>query len=253
MMHETCEKCGLRVDWCKCRGKGRNPKANIRHSSSEARWGTGDEIVAIAKRTLGAFLTIEHPASDLPPIHVDPFSESRFNDREGGVGARRILTGAKDLDGYRDRWIDDERCPRADWVLAGLDVTRSRTYRATEATALVNPPGSDDGESVKNAWRLVDAYHRLLWVDSAIWVAFNMNQLQTLQGISPRSPFHGDFDGCRCVPERRIPFVHHDPAHGVEAPSHPCWFMLLPSSDAALAGEQRRLFESMASKLGEVW
>lgn len=205
---------------------------NIRHSSEEARWGSPVEPVEIAKAVLGR-------------ISVDPFSELRFNEL---IGAERILTGEKGLDGFHDRWIDVEDCPRADWLLADFP----QPEVVEDFTALVNPPGSDDGDNVKRAWRLLDAYHRLGWFGGgAIWVAFNLNQFQTLQGISPRSPLSQDF--IRCIPDHRLAFIPHKKTDEREQPSHPSFFVLLPSSNEIAAAEQRRLFESMASKLGEVF
>ena len=123
---------------------------------------------------------------------------------------------------------------------------------AKTATAIVNPPGSDDGLNVKMAWMLLDNYHRLGWFGGgAIWVAFNMNQLQTLQGESERSPLHDDF--LRCVPSSRLPFVPHRETDEREQPSHPCFFLLMPAHDEIVAAEQVRLFTSIASALGEVF
>lgn len=216
-------------------------KPNVRHSSEQPRWGTNPLVVRIAQHVLG-------PGE----IYVDPFSEPEYN---ALVGATRILTGAKGLDGFRDRWIDVGAAPRADQVLAGYPIADPGERAARHFTALVNPPGDESGDNVKNAWRILDALHQSRWIDSAIWVAFNLNQMQTLQGIAERHPLHGDF--VRCVPSSRLPFVAHsskaaDPLFN-DAPSHPCFFFLLPSHDEVRAAEQMRLFDSMSAPLGAVF
>lgn len=224
--------------------------SNVRHSSENPKWGTSPEVIEIADAVLGAarmacpnlIAGVEFNAS----IYVDPFSEPEFN---AHVGAWKILTGAKGDDGFRDRWINDDESPRADQVLAGL--ARATDPLAYAYTAIVNPPGDDSGDNVKKAWRILDLYHQLGWIDSAVWVAFSLNHLQTLQGVSKRSLLCADF--VRCAPAKRLPFTRHSSTKGDDAPSHPMCFTLLPSHNPRIAAEQMRLFESMASKLGEVF
>jgi hypothetical protein len=188
-------------------------------------------------------------------IYLDPFSEPEFNEC---VGAKRILTGEPGLDGFRDRWVnadsDFDPCPRADHLLAGYPVAGYNADRAALArSALVNPPGDDTGDNVKKAWRLLDRYHELGWIDSAVWVAFNLNQLQTLQGISVRSPLCDEF--VRAIPDTRLAFASHSsrPAGSDDAPSHPCFFLLMPSHAPHLATHQVQTFGRLASELGEVF
>lgn len=234
---------------------------NIRHSSENPRWGSPDAYVSIAKTVLA----LRRDGRRDAPITIDPFSEIKFN---ASVGACRILTG-EGLDGFKDRWISatpsvvtsigaSERydhqayldaldsCPRADQLLAGFKFNST----LVEATGLVNPPGDDSGENVKNAYRLAHAYYTLGWLaGGVVWVAFNLNQLQTLQMDGVRSPLSGDF--VRCVPDHREAFV---PVDGLaDAPSHPSFFLLMPAHDQVVAAEQVRLFTDLASKLGEVW
>lgn len=220
---------------------------NVRHSSEQPKWGTSPEVIRVAQATLGVarmMRGLDHVAA----IYVDPFSEIEFNQH---VGAHRILTGQKGLDGYRDRWLEDTG-PRADQVLAGMASAASEDAIGACYTAMVNPPGDDSGENVKRAWHLLDEYHRLRWIDTAVWVAFNLNQMQTLQRCgSERHPLHGDF--VRCVPARRLPFVSHSSrVTEDDAPSHPMFFVLLPSHDERIAAEQMRIFDAMASGLGAV-
>lgn len=221
---------------------------DIRHSNVEIRWGTAPSYTTISRTVLGITATRRDQS-----ITVDPFSEDRFN---VAIGAERILTGEKTRDGYKDRWLADDACPRADAILAGFALLGPAVENYH--TAHVNPPGEkeDDGkrhDNVKNAWRLLDEYHRLGWLGGgALCVLFSLNQFQTLQGVSERSPLHGDF--LRCVPARRQPFVRHDASpEKDDAPSQPSAIVLLPSLDEVVAAEQARVFANLAHSLGEVW
>lgn len=230
---------------------------NIRHSSEQLRWGTNPAVIEIATAVIKPFRMSE------PAIDVDPFSEPEFNEY---VRAARILTGAKGLDGFRDRWIDHELFPRADHVLAGFaSANQSPPVGFGPYGVLANPPGDDLGDNVKNAWRILVHLWRLRWIESAVWVGFNLNQLQTLQIQGTLSPLDEEFTFRRCIPRRRLDFVAHSsrPAtridkHGKEVenddqPSHPSFFMLLPSRDPVVGAEQLRLFDSMSSELGAVF
>jgi hypothetical protein len=232
--------------------------SNVRHSSQQPKWGTPLPVVDVA-------LSVLCCASLGDQITVDPFSEPEFN---AHVKANYILDGATRGSGFKDRWLLLDGCPRADQLLANYPLASTEKLHLT--TALVNPPGDDDGDNVKRAWRLLDEYHHLGWLGGgAIWVAFNLNQFQTLQNASARvgrHPLSLEFEGLRCVPDHRLAFTRHsstpthkpDPKTGQlvevsDAPSHPCFFMLLPSHNDVIAAEQRRLFDSHASKLGAVF
>lgn len=241
--------------------------ANIRHSSETPKWGTNPAIIEIAHACLCHALHQKN-------IYVDPYSEDEFNQH---VQASRILTGELGRDGYVDRWLDLDASPRADHLLSGLYRPVAPIGQHVDAngtmikpTAMVNAPGDPSGENIKNAYALLELYWRLGWLPGgAIWVGFTLNQLQTLQNAlvddngSFRSPLSSRF--VRCIPSRRVPYTAHSSTSatkinkkGVEverddAPSHPSWFMLMPAYDAMLAAEQFRLFDSMASRLGEVF
>jgi hypothetical protein len=270
---------------------------DVRHSTGSPRWGSPERVIEIAR----AVLTV--PSLGVVQIYVDPFSDAEFNER---VGAHIYHDGSPGRDGYRDRWLDDDASPRADHLLAGF---RGAAPNSNRYTALVNPPNEtpdlDAGEATKRAWIILERYHRLGWLGGgAVWIGFNLNQLQTLQIQSPgataalgevRSPLHADF--MRCVPDRRLAFERHSsnvraPTYletkkiarrlGVspmiverwinvdprgcpdnfravvaeetgDSPSHPMFFVLIPSPNEVVAAEQTALFESMACTLGEVW
>lgn len=233
---------------------------NIRHSSEQPKWGTGLETIMLANSALWP-VSSDVDGPPLNPIYIDPFSEPEFN---LNVKADRILTGEKGDNGFKDRWIDHELAPRADHILACYPIApKPRGVRPF--TALVNPPGDEHGENIKNAWRILVGHYLTGWIDSAVWVAFNLNQLQTLQGIATLHPLSPNFEGCRSVPDHRLGFIAHSTRpktkvdrHGDvievdDAPSHPSFSLLLPSRDEGIAAEQRRMFEHCASKLGAVF
>ena len=231
---------------------------NVRHSSEQPKWGTGPETIMLANSSLWPVVCSE--PGGMNPIYVDPFSEPEFN---LNVKADRILTGAKGDNGYKDRWIDHELAPRADHILSCYPI-KPKPAGVRPYTALVNPPGDESGENVKNAWALLVGYYVTGWIDSALWVAFNLNQLQTLQGVAVLHPLSQQFEGCLSVPDHRLGFIPHSSRpktkfdrHGVEvdvddAPSHPSFSLLLPSRDEVVAADQRRMFEHVAGKLGAV-
>jgi hypothetical protein len=220
--------------------------SNVRHSSESPKWGTAPEVIDIALKTFGY-------------ISVDPFSEPEFN---AHVGAERILTGEKGLNGFKDRWLAIDECPRADWLLTGIAAPPCAVAMTVLPTALVNPPGDDQGLNTKRAWFVLNALHRLGWLaGGAIWVGFSLNQLQTLQLKDDvtgwkrdgfRSPLHPDF--VRCIPDHRLGYTAHSTSKALDdAPSHPSFFVLLPSTNQALADVQRRVFAKHAGALGEVF
>lgn len=231
---------------------------NVRHSTGSPKWGSPTQVIAIARRVLSVAkaMGIGGDQAHAGAVDVDPFSDEEFNRR---VGADRFLDGTPGRDGYRDRWLLDDECPRADQLLAGL---AKEPRSPTTWTAFVNPPNETDsldaGEATKRAWRILEGYHRLGWLGGGgIWVAFNLNQLQTLQlGGRVRSPLYGGL--LRCVPDRRLGFTRHSSdvqrdKETIDQPSHPMLFVLLPSTNPVVAAEQARLFDSMGSELGEVF
>lgn len=222
-------------------------KKNIRHTSDSPKWGTSPEAIEVIHHVLGY-------------VSVDPFSEPEFNQH---MRADRILTGEKGLDGFADRWLDLEEAPRADWLLTGMSRKTAEGVGFTLLpTAVVNPPGDDQGINAKRAWYLLNAYHALGWFPGgAIWVGFTLNQFQTLQlkndvtGFKRegfRSPLHADFK--RCIPDHRLAYTPHSTSIVEDdAPSHPSFLVLLPSTIPMVADRQVALFREHAGKLGEVF
>ena len=246
------------------------------HSMGTPKWGTNPLIIDIAHATLCHATNQKH-------IYVDPYSEDEFNEH---VAAYRILTGVKGRDGFVDRWLELDICPRADHLLTGLwrpvapsglqvspalcrwFVSDDASSIGVKPTAFVNAPGDPSGDNIKNAYSLLELYWRLGWLPGgAFWVGFTLNQLQTLQNARTEGEFQSPLSSrfMRCIPSRRIPYTAHSSTpeikinkKGVEverddAPSHPSWFMLMPAYDQVIAAEQIRLFDSMASQLGEVF
>jgi hypothetical protein len=224
--------------------------ANVRHSNASSEWGSPDAFVRIARATLGE-------------IDVDPFTSTYWNTAgEATIDAKRIGTVDGPVDGFSDRWLDEAEAPRADWILGDVMICE-RAVRGN-TTAFVNPP-SDDGEptvrgmtAVKRAWQIAETYHRLGWLDGgAIWVGFNLNQLQTLQFNTDgdrriRSPLHADF--LRVVPRRRVPYrPHPSRASKVQAPSHPSFLLLMPSLYTVESKRQLRTFTDLGAELGDVF
>lgn len=245
---------------------------NVQHSSDTPRWGTHPKFIEIGRACLRA-------------LYVDPFSEDEFNEH---VGAWNILDGEKGRNGFVDRWlVDCETSPRADHLLSGIwrpaappnfevvvqvpiDECDSiaDTITTVKPTAFVNAPGSDDGENIKNAYKILELYWRLGWLPGgAIWIGFSLNQLQTLQNASDEDGYQNPLSDrfVRCIPSTRYGYTAHSstPATKVDkrgqvverddAPSHPSWFMLMPAYDPVIAAEQFRIFDSMASQIGVVF
>jgi len=161
-------------------------------------------------------------------IDLDPCSDATFNTV---VGADSYYTEA-----------DDGLSPALPW--------RGRVF--------INPPGKDSGALVKRFWGRLIAEYASGAVESAVWLAFNINQLQTLQNAdAPATPL--DFP--ICVPNRRIAFLL--PTNQVDllvpgqvsleekrGPGHPNFIALLP--DRRTTAWQVRIFREIFSRFGAV-
>ncbi len=103
-------------------------------------------------------------------IDLDPFSSELFNE---AVQARNIYT------------LKDDALSIPIWH---------------PGTAIVNPPGDKSGELVKRCWEKLIEQYLMGQISSAVWVGFNISQLQTLQLAKVEAnPMHFPF----CVPSSR--------------------------------------------------
>lgn len=206
-------------------------RAEAQHSSANGSWGTPRPIVEVARKVLGR-------------IDFDPFSDAGWN---ASIGATRYLTAEDDA--FARAWFDGS--PTAHEIVHIAEPYWTADWRPrAPSTALINAPGDKRGLFAKQAWRLVEWHHRTGWLgDGALWVAFNIGQLQTLQGVAPRSPLHGDF--LRCIPRRRI---RYESAPGVvgDCPPHASALVLLPAH-GALGDLQRSMFVGLTAEIGEVF
>lgn len=232
------------------------------HSSATGVWGTARELVDLARATLGG-------------IDLDPFTDAAWN---AIVGADRIITAREDA--FRCAWFDEG--PTAREILAG-DLTAWETP-ARPATAIVNGPGDPSGDAIKRAWRLTEWYHHNGFLaGGAVWIAFNVGQLQTLQNAgAPRSLLSFPL----LITSSRVRYVESPAterarlakladverklrtaagarakllrsqasrlAAGATAPPHASAVALLPAHDPREAERQRAIFALVGGRLGEV-
>lgn len=114
---------------------------------------------------------IEAARRVLGGIDLDPASSAVFNEF---VKAERFYT--KEDDGLSQPW---------------------------SGRVFLNPPSGDNGKLVKAFWeRLTDEYFRRE-VESAIYIGFSIDQLQTLQNTQYGGPLQLPI----CVPSKRLQFV----------------------------------------------
>lgn len=120
------------------------------------------------------------------------------------VEAARKVMGAIDLD-------------PASHEEANLTVKARRFFTAEDdglvqvwaGRVFVNPPGGkgpDDKPLVPAFWKHMLTEYALCHFDQAIWIGYSLEQLQTLQSVTFKSPL--DFP--MCIPRRRIAFVENE-------------------------------------------
>lgn len=232
------------------------------HSSSTGVWGTAREIVDLTRATLGE-------------IHLDPFSDPAWNQI---VGADRILT--EEDDAFSCQWFPDS--PPASEILDGIGAYN--LPRCTSSTGIVNGPGDPTGDAIKRAWLLTYWHYRAGWIGGgAIWVAFNIGQLQTLQNSgAPRSllsfpllitssrvrylespateaarlrklaEVKRALEKATGAKARKLKAQASRLAAGASAPPHASAVVLLPAHDPKEAERQRQIFALVGGRLGEV-
>lgn len=125
--------------------------------------------------------------------------------------------------------------------------------------AIVNAPGEGHGSLVKRFWEKLIEQYRLGNITAAIWIGFNINQLQTLQRARVDAhPLHFPM----CVPTGRMEFSTTSKDHQVQLfgeperelipatdPGHPNFIALLPDRTKSW---QVDLFYREFSKYGAV-
>jgi hypothetical protein len=186
------------------------------HLSASPEWGTDLRSIRLAREVLGRF-------------DVDPTSSPHWN---RAVGAERIITAKQDC--RKTSWVPGGPIPSA------LTAKRSNAKRPKRYTAIVNPPGTRDGELVAFCWRTLTAYHELGWITSAVWVGFSVEQLGRLQRVG--APSH-PLEHVTLIPCRRL---HYRARHGVAMQPTHLSFLTLITRDRSEA----RRFEQLGAELG---
>ena len=124
---------------------------------------------------------IEAAREVMGAIHLDPASSAKANER---VKAERYYT--KSDNSLQQPWVGRVFC---------------------------NPPGDPSGKLIQAFWRKLVAEFISGRTSQAVWIGFNINQLQTLQ-CCPLSPL----DFSICYPKKRLHFVPNDREPG--SPTH---------------------------------
>lgn len=220
---------------------------SAKRSSRRPEYGTDQPFIDLARATLGG-------------ITLDPFSDRAFNER---VRADRIITAC--MDAFRWPWFKDP-CPPAREILAGglapmapdlvaqVELERARPGAVSQAppnqdTALVNPPGDPRGDRVKRAWELTWWHWHHGWIaGGAVFVMFNIGQLQTLQRTrAGRSPLAFPL----LIPFRRAAYRLRS-GELDEQPPHASALALLPPTAEPARSIALGIWNLAGSRLGEV-
>lgn len=122
------------------------------------------------------------------------------------VEAARFVMGGIDLDPASHE--EANKTVKAVRFFSAEDDGLGQSWRA--GSVFVNPPGGKDPKTnrplVPAFWKRMLTEFGLCHFDQAIWIGYSLEQLQTLQGVSFKSPL--DFP--ICVTNRRIPFVENE-------------------------------------------
>ncbi len=113
------------------------------------------------------------------------------------VDAAREVLGGITLDPASSR--EANRIVRALRIYTEANDGLSRPW---SGQVFVNPPG---GLTAKFWAHLIGEWEAGR-VEAAIWIGYSLEQLQTLQGVSSKSPL----DFSICIPDRRIAFVENE-------------------------------------------
>lgn len=187
--------------------------------------GTPDAIIALARATF--------PGG----IDLDPASHPKWNNRPGGVGARRIIT-------------EQEDARVAEWFPGAPLPLRLRTDRRCAPddidgwTVFCNPPNDKRGELVNFFWRTIVEYWMRGWCRSALYVGFNLEQAAKLQRIGARtSPLRHP----TVIPSERPEYLDGTTLRPQTEPLHASFITLLSHEPSEI-----RTFCALGKELGDV-
>ena len=174
----------------------------------------------------------------LNPMHLSKTAE---HGTPGDIAAAaRLVLGDIDL--------DPASCAVANRVIRAKQFYTKETDGLLQnwiGTVWLNPPGDKSGILVKKFWsKLVRAWSSKQ-VTAAIYLGFNLAQLQQLQKSGVGGPLAWKFP--LCVPEKRLCFTDLSTGVVKEQPTQSNFITYLPSS---LDGE--KLFAKHFSQFGEV-
>ena len=187
--------------------------------------GTPDAIIALAHATFTG------------GIDLDPASDPKWNDRPGGVAARRIITE-----------LEDARV--AEWFPGAPLPLRLRTDRRCAPpdvpgwTLFCNPPNDKRGELVNFFWRTIVEYWLRGWCRSAIYVGFNLEQAAKLQRIGARS---SPLRHPTVIPSERPEYLDGTTLRPQTEPLHASFITLLSHTPSEI-----RTFCALGKELGDV-
>ena len=187
--------------------------------------GSPDAIIALARATFTG------------GIDLDPASDAKWNDRTGGVGARRIITETEDA--RVTEWFPGAPLP----MRLGTD-RRCAPRDVAGWTLFCNPPNDKRGGLVNFFWRTIVEYWLRGWCRSAIYVGFNLEQAAKLQRIGARtSPLKHP----TVIPAERPEYLDGKTLRPQTEPLHASFITLLSHTPSEI-----RTFISLGKELGDV-
>lgn len=199
---------------------------NPLHSAQSVEHYTPVDIVDRSRRVLG------HPMPDVPGhIDLDPASSALANQT---VRASRFHDGGSHGDGLVGYWLA--------YSSGGLRVP---------ARVFLNPPGRVDGQSLApKFWAKLCEEYAAGRVHSAIFIAFSLEQLATIQ--EPYALVQCPI----AVPRRRIAYDHPAPdgrsVVSGGSPTHGSAIIYLPPLDDSEAARGLARFRAQFEPLGQV-
>lgn len=187
--------------------------------------GTPDAIIALARATFA------------DGIDLDPASDAKWNDRPGGIAARRIITEQEDA--RVTRWFPDAPLP----MRLGTD-RRCAPRDVAGWTLFCNPPNNKRGDLVNFFWKTIVEYWLRGWCRSAIYVGFNLEQAAKLQRVGARS---SPLKHPTIVPAERPEYLDGETMRPQTEPLHASFITLLSNTPSEI-----RTFCALGKELGDV-